>query len=64
MSFSTQVPSQTAFIASSFKRSLKGLCYEEKDIFCFLSCVIKVLCKGKFHAILPAVCLTYTATGF
>ena len=63
MLFSTQEPSQTAFIASSFKRALKALCYEEKDILRLLSCGIKVLCKGKFHDIHPAVCLSYIATG-
>lgn len=53
MSFSTLEPSQTAFIAIIFKGALKLLCYEEKDLFRLLSCGIKVLCKGKFHTILP-----------
>ena len=63
MSFSTREPSQTAFIASNFKRAPKVLSYEEKGTFCLLSCEIKVLCKGKFHVIFLADSMTYVATG-
>lgn len=50
LSFSTQEPSQTAFVARSFERAL---CYEENYIFHILSCCIKVICEEKFHTVLP-----------
>lgn len=50
LSFSTQEPSQTTFVARSFERAL---CYEENYIFHILSCCIKVICEEKFHTVLP-----------